>query len=268
MPNEHFLESAKACIGNGEHLLENAEFLEYSEHPSTMLALSIIAQEEFAKGFLLVLVARGIIPWDPLIYRAAHNHECKQLLGIVMEHMNPDGDLFLTQLDESMKLTNKSSELLKLLDQANSKEEKDRIWQRIHEIDEFRDGLPATVADAINILRHEKIGRWRSAFEWAMNLEYDPLANRIAKGNLDQEKQDALYVRISRSGEFVSSPMTTMAGKAQDLFERAKRLGQVVKHLVDGDAAGLLDYEKIELAFKTLFAPDGATQIVRKRKEN
>lgn len=56
--------AVRACLANGRRLLEDVEFLELNEPPSTAYFLSMIAQEEFAKGFLLALVARGVIPWD------------------------------------------------------------------------------------------------------------------------------------------------------------------------------------------------------------
>src|SRR6266496_2163891 len=92
MVNDGFLKSANACVANGRRLLEDAEMLEYSDPPSASFALAIIAQEEFAKGFWMCLVARGVVPWNPLVYRATRDHVCKQLLGIVMEYVKPDTD--------------------------------------------------------------------------------------------------------------------------------------------------------------------------------
>jgi hypothetical protein len=267
MQTVHFLESTKACLANGERLLEDAEFLEFSKPPSTMFALSVIAQEEFAKGFLLVLVSRAVIPWNSLMYRVARDHCCKQLLGIVMDHMNPAGDLFFTQMDESLKLTYESMRLLDQLRLTTHKEDQEKKWQRIREINEYKAGLPASVADAINILRHEKIGRWQSDYEWEDDPQYDPLAKLTADRSLDREKQDALYVRLSRAGEVVCSPVSVSVDTARDAFDRAKRFGEVVRQLFEGNTGSLLDYEEIESAFKALFADNGPTLIVRKRKK-
>ena len=56
---------------------------------------SVIAQEEFAKGFLLGLVVRGVIPWDHRLLRAARAHVCKKLLCVVMDYLAPDTDEFI-----------------------------------------------------------------------------------------------------------------------------------------------------------------------------
>ena len=52
--------SIETCIENGERLLLDAQMLEFSKPPSTTIALIMIAQEEFAKAFLLTLVFKGI----------------------------------------------------------------------------------------------------------------------------------------------------------------------------------------------------------------
>ncbi len=50
--NHKLAESARACLKNGHRLLDDAEFLEFSEPPTTAYFLSLIAQEEFAKALL------------------------------------------------------------------------------------------------------------------------------------------------------------------------------------------------------------------------
>lgn len=79
-------ESARASIENGRRLLDNVESLELDESPTAHF-LCQIAQEEFAKGFLLALVVRDVVPWDKRIFKAAKDHCCKQLLCIVMEYL-------------------------------------------------------------------------------------------------------------------------------------------------------------------------------------
>ena len=56
--------SIDACLTNGDRLLNDALQLEFQEPASTRLMVSILAQEEFAKAFLLFLVKQEIIPWD------------------------------------------------------------------------------------------------------------------------------------------------------------------------------------------------------------
>ena len=139
---EVFLNSAKACVENGNRLLGDAEMLEYSEPPATTFALAIIAQEEFAKGYLLVLAAREVIPWLPLIWRASRDHVCKQLLGIVIEYMSPDIDEGLIRSEEWLKQNNEMKGLLTSLegDLLNR-----NLWRRLGEIKVLVDGLPSSV---------------------------------------------------------------------------------------------------------------------------
>jgi AbiV family abortive infection protein len=253
MDSEHFI-SARACVANGRRLLEDAEMLEFSNPPSTSFAIATIAQEEFAKGFFMVLIARGVIAWSPLMYRASRDHTCKQLLGIVMEYVNPDSHVFLKLMEERQAKTQKAFELLDTLRRTDSSDQKREIWKQLADIKKSREGFPATVADAMNILRHEKIGRWQSRFAWDEEPQYDPLAKMTGKGSMDREKQDALYIRLSRSGGVIGSPLSVRFDTAKDAIGRAERLCRLVEQLVEGNTGGLVDYEEIESALKTLFA--------------
>ncbi len=249
MAKDVFVESARACIENGNRLLDDAEMLEFSEPPSTAFALAIIAQEEFAKGFLMALVARKVIPWHPLIYRASRDHTCKQLLGIVMEYLTSDFDEFLTRSEEWQRQHKESMDLLaSVKDDLLNRE----LWQRINELRNSMDRLPPPVADALNILRHEKIGRWGSAFEWAEEPEYDPAAKMTADGSVDREKQDALYVRLSKSGRVVGTPTSVSPDTAKEARERAKRFGDLVESMIGGSPVGW-DYEKLEKIMRLVF---------------
>jgi AbiV family abortive infection protein len=80
-------QSVRAALTNGHCLLDDADFLQFSDPPATAYFLSLIAQEEFAKAFLLALVRRGIVPWDQHVLRATRDHTCKQLLCVVMDSM-------------------------------------------------------------------------------------------------------------------------------------------------------------------------------------
>jgi AbiV family abortive infection protein len=195
-----------------------------AEPPATAFALAIIAQEEFAKAFLLQLVSKRVIAWNSLILRATRDHKCKQLLGLVMDYLSPEIDEFLKRVNEAVK------------GQASPY-------------------LPGTVADAITIFRHEKIGRWRSAsWFWAEEPDYDPIASQTAEGSLDREKQNALYVRLSKTGEVVGSPLDVTAALTKRTMDRASRMKSFVAELLDDPQPSILDYEKVESAFKALFA--------------
>ena len=80
---QRFINTATACLVNGDQLLFDTEML--SSSPRS-LALAVIAEEEFAKGFLFVLVGKGIVPWNSAILRASRDHSCKQLLCLLMEY--------------------------------------------------------------------------------------------------------------------------------------------------------------------------------------
>jgi len=86
------LEAAiRTSIQNGERLAEDAEtMLDYERFP-TAHALAVLAQEEYAKAFLLALVDAGALPWSADVRRALRDHICKQLLTVVLESATTAG---------------------------------------------------------------------------------------------------------------------------------------------------------------------------------
>jgi AbiV family abortive infection protein len=52
----------RACVANGQRLLEDVEWLRDSDRNPTTLALTILAEEEFAKAFFLYSGDASIIP--------------------------------------------------------------------------------------------------------------------------------------------------------------------------------------------------------------
>jgi AbiV family abortive infection protein len=253
MDKSRFTEAAAACVSNGERLLDDAEFLVHSEPPSTSFALALIAQEEFAKAFLLFLVSKDVIGWNPLVYRAARDHTCKQLLGFVMSYLNPDSDEEYRRLMEWLANHKEWEKVFAAYQNSTDKAERSRLWARIEEMSEKRGLLPGSVADAINIFRHEKLGRWASSrWCWAEEPVYDEIAKSIAEGKLDRQKQDALYVRLGRNGQVAKTP-TQIKTEAKAAMEVADRLRSLAKGLLSHDGIGI-EYRKIESAFKTVFA--------------
>ena len=217
------VESARACLQNGRRLLDDAELLEFQEPPTTAHFLSLIAQEEFAKGFLLALVVRGVIPWDPRLLRAARDHSCKQLLCVVMAYLSPDTDEFVKRCD---------AVILR------------------HDIA----GIPREVVDAINILRHEKLGRWvHHSWVWAADPEYDPQALAVSEGKQDSLKQDALYVRLGRDGGVATIPQGATCAGIREERERGERMAGLVDGVLDGGDHPGLDYGNVEELFRALF---------------
>jgi|SRR6266849_1031 len=157
--NKRIEQSAKAVLHNARRLLIDADLLQFDQPPATAYYLALIAQEECAKAFLLGLVCRQVIPWSSHILRASRDHTCKQLLCVVMEYLNPEQDEFLERCNAVVLR---------------------------HEQPRF----PAKVADAMNILRHEKIGRWISpSWVWAEDPKYDEDAQAIANGQFDRRKR-------------------------------------------------------------------------------
>lgn len=89
-PNPKALQaSISATTENGRKLLEDAQLLFDCDRFSTALALAVLAQEEFAKAFLLQLVADGALPWMREVHLSMARHGGKHLLGLVMEWLPP-----------------------------------------------------------------------------------------------------------------------------------------------------------------------------------
>jgi len=215
--------SINVILKNGRRLLEDAEYLEYSEPPASSLYLIHIAEEEFAKAFLLCLVVRDIIPWHKHILRATKDHTCKQLLMVVMEHLNPT--------------------LEEILDRCDS------ITLR-KELPSF----PNKVADAMDIFRHEKIRRWESRWwSWAEDPEYDGETLAIAEGKKDRQKQDALYVRLGKDGSVASDPIHVRVPDIRGELERAERFASLVVNLMGDSASPGWDWDIVEDGFRALF---------------
>jgi hypothetical protein len=68
---------------------------------------------------------------ESAFFRALQDHKCKQLTYVVMDYLAPDFDEFVTRSNAVV------------------------VHRQLPT-------MPAKVADALNILRHEKIGRWIS----------------------------------------------------------------------------------------------------------
>lgn len=217
------LKAIQACVENGERLLEETYDLELRKPPSSRFFLIMIAQEEFAKAFIMFLIKEDIVPLNPPVLRAINDHACKQLVGMVMDYM-------IMHWDDIEELKAAISNDLDLGDR-----------------------LPNDVGSAMNLLRHEKIGRWESGtWEWAEAPTYDASALRIAKGKKDRRKQDALYVRIGRDGHVCSTPQTITEEETCDEFERACRFKRFVNSVLDGSASSHR-YDKALAALKFLF---------------
>lgn len=223
-----FFDSAKRCCENGCRLLDEVELLEFENPPATRYYLSMIAQEEAAKAFLLYLVAVEALPWTPFLLRATRDHQCKQLVGIILDYIAPDIDEFLLRMDA------------RILEQKQPQ-------------------LPASVADAMNLLYHEKIRRWESNWWFcAEDPEYDKTALDVAEGKRDRDKQRALYVELGKNGQVGTTPEQVTKMQADEEYERGRRFDACVRGLLKGRTGTAWDFERVEDCFKALFSQPSA----------
>lgn len=221
-----YTNAMRTCVKNGTRLLDEAELLEFETPLATRFFLSIIAQEEFAKAFLLYLVKIDVILWNRFILRATLDHRCKQLVGVILDFLTPDTDLFLKRLNDSV-------------------------------LNKIPLDFPRKVVDAIIILRHEKIGRWESnTWVWAEVPDYDKVAKSIAEGRLDKMKQDALYVALGKDGSVKKTPRNTNKKNAEEEYERARRFERLFENLCADKRPIGSDYERVEDAFRALFSEE------------
>jgi len=246
--------AASECWINGKRLLENIEWLDYSSDPATCFAFATIAQEEFAKAFLLILVSRGALKWNSFIYRATRDHKCKQLLGIVMEYLEPED--FWAASETWQKGHKERLALLEAYKVCSDDRERLEIWNRLEALSERDQLLPTPVADSINIFRHEKIRRWQSPnWWWGEPPKYDRRARKVAAGDIDRKKQDALYVRLGKTGAVAMTP-SSCSCDTRAAVETAKRFESLVGRLLQYPGSGSIECDKVENAFKALFSSD------------
>jgi AbiV family abortive infection protein len=217
--SKNLQQSIEACIRNGKQLLEDAE---WAHQRSTGVALAMLAQEEFAKAFVLALVRDEILPWTQEVRRSLRVHECKHLVTIIMEWLSLVNEFRSHQPLEEFLL-------------------RDDLLQ-----------LPRDVSIAMNIYRHEMIERigGRDANHYP---EWGGLARRVAKGKRDQKKQAALYVDIRDDGGVASEP----TGSDEDLkkeFDYAEKLkdfsGDVNRNCIFASR----EFELFASVFREMFA--------------
>lgn len=212
--------SIKACIKSGKRLLEDAEWLTHRE--STGIALAMLAQEEFAKAFVLALVRDGIVPWTEEVQKSLRVHECKHLVTMIMEWLSVVNEVRSNQSLEELLRRNDS----------------------LH--------LPANVAVAMNIFRHEMIERigGRAPEHYP---EWGGTARRIAKGKRDRKKQAALYVDIRDDGGVASEPSNSEQ-EFEAEFECAEKLMEFAGDVDRNCIFASREYELFGNIFREMFA--------------
>lgn len=224
-PSERILSaSISSCLDNGRRLLEETYDLEFRNPGATRFYLAMIAQEEFAKAFMLLLIRDEVIPFSAPILRAMNDHACKQLVGLIMDYVIMHWD----EIDD-----------LKAMIAADS---------------EMGEKFPADVGSALELLRYEKIGRWEGKnWCWADDPNYEPVAVGIAEGKKDRRKQDALYTRIGKDGRVTALPDQFTEQEAKIEIDKAGRYAQLVASASEGESR-TYRYHKAVSAFKFLFA--------------
>lgn len=262
-------------MANGERLLSDIEMLPSSP---TSIALAILAEEEFAKGFLLMLIEQGVIPWNNAIWRATRDHSCKHLLTVLMDYADPEIEEVLVSIksfehrhESKMKLLDEIRSLTSLTEAADPSEmtaliEKQKeLWREIAALEgeqEREEAFPPHVADAINILRHTKIGRWERGYHYYFD-RCDAKAQAIADGAIDREKQRALYVCISRSGAVCSKPNDEIGSEELiPVLERSRKMGNALSQLLEYGRLGI-EFERLIKNLKVMFAsPEELKQLL------
>lgn len=187
-------QSIQICKKNGKRLLEDAEYLYDFDRYASAYGLAKLAQEEFAKGFILKLVENGALKWTAEVRRSLNHHVSKQLMAVIIDFLYPDTDEFIKMV-ENKTLLNR----------------------------------PKKVSDAINIYVHEVLNRWESSnWFWFEDPKYDKEAKSIFEGKEDKIKQNAFYVRISSDGKAIDSSLNFNKKNTKIEIEKANRFGSFV----------------------------------------
>lgn len=198
----------EVCKKNANKIIDTIDWFPDDDFMSMRYFLSIIAQEEFAKAFLLKLVKDEAIPWNNEIIRVLNDHRCKQLISQILDYLVLSEEEFMERFKN-------------------------------------RKDTPKRIIDVINILRFEKMGEFNRN-EWLDDDEnIHRTIRKIADGDFEKIKQDAIYIRISKNGEIMSTPEKITTKMAEDEFEKAKQYSSL--HI------GFNEYERIKYMLKFLF---------------
>ncbi len=208
-------ESISACLDNAKRLLEDGE---WSHRPSTGLALVLLAQEECAKAFLLILVHDRVIPWCHEVNKSLRIHNCKYVVLIFLE--------WLASKHASREAACLNSRPQPPLGSS---------------------GLPPEVAKAMNIYRHEML-EGNSRGSSIPDAEWNGEARSVAKGKRDRRKQDALYIGIGRKGGVTSRPSTSI----QEFEKEASRTAKITAFTGAARTLIFFDFPEYE-RFKKVF---------------
>ncbi len=215
----------RASIDNCDRLIEESYDLEFREPADTRFFILMIAQEEAAKAFLLYLVREEIVTMSREVNRAMNDHACKQLVGILLDYLVAKWET-IAELDEQIR----------------------------YDID-LGDLLPQDVGSALEILAYEKVEAWRSGAPiWVEDPDYDRAVLKVSKGATDRRKQDALYVRLGKTGAIASVPGKIKPEEAKLALDTASGYSHFVERAAFGDQGQTsLRFGKVIRALRVVF---------------
>jgi hypothetical protein len=159
-------------------------------------------------------------------------------------------------VDESMR-DNLESDTMAIIKRQNE------IWRevaRLNEEQEKAHGFSPLVADAINLLRHKKVGRWERGYAYD-DEKYDHAAEAIAEGLRDREKQSALYIGVSKNGTVCSRPDEVKKETIALAVEHSKKLGEFLSRLLDRGGGGI-EFDCLIENLKVMFASQEELRVV------
>jgi AbiV family abortive infection protein len=218
----------RACVANGQRLLEDVEWLRDSDRNPTTLALTILAEEEFAKAFFLYLLQKGVIPSTPEVWRVLRDHHCKHLLTILMEYLHIGDGSIIPRLDEQCQPDRR---------------------------------IPNDVASAVNLLRYDKIRKWESPHSEGLEPEHYEKETEQQAAKTDKAKQSAIYVEVSRDGKVSNTPTTITAQQIECERKKCSRLLDLAKQIESGYVLFARDFERLKEAFEIVFTPPVRTDF-------
>lgn len=188
-------EAIEVCRKNGLRLLEDAKNLyEYGSYP-TAFGLTKLSQEEFAKAYILLLVHVGALNWTKEVQRSLNHHISKQIISILLDHINPNDEVFFKMIKEKTLLSR-----------------------------------PQKVVDALNIYVNEILMRWESKWIWMEEQKYEKEAKDIFEQKEEKLKQSSFYIQITKDGKAIDTTSKFTEELVKEEIETAERYSRALNH--------------------------------------
>ena len=214
--NDKARNAISLCLKNIDRLIYDCEYI-YDDF-SLIKYLSIIAQEEIAKAFILYLYVNNTVSWAEAC-NVLRDHKSKQLIAYVIDYIMPEFE----------------------------------EWQERYSYENIgkSKNIPKRIIDAVNVFALEKVKRL-SGIDWKYENEIiENIVSKIADGKRDIEKQNAIYVSIDENMNITNNPFDVKEEIALKELETAKRMKSVIS-ITDNKITVQIGYEfeLIELALK------------------